>query len=273
MRDRTAIEPFVIPAYSLRDSTRRLLRDPVSSFPQPDLLIGAGHRTHIPMLLARRLRGGKTVVLMKPSLPLRWFDFRLIPSHDGVAEVLPHTIVTQGALNTVTPAKQRDAALGLLLIGGPSRHYGWDENALMSQLRRILGSTGGVNWLVTDSRRTPPGTSALLQSLPAGASFISHRDTPPDWLEQQLTRAGSVWVSEDSVSMMYEALTSGAAVGLLPLPLTRTGRVARAIADLAGADRITHYRDWLEGKPLAKAEEALHESRRCAGLLLDALRK
>ncbi|MDX1698650.1 MAG: ELM1/GtrOC1 family putative glycosyltransferase, partial [Thiohalobacterales bacterium] len=41
--------------------------------PDPDLLLGAGRATHLPMLAARRARGGRAVVLMKPGLPLSWF--------------------------------------------------------------------------------------------------------------------------------------------------------------------------------------------------------
>ncbi|MDQ2694705.1 MAG: mitochondrial fission ELM1 family protein, partial [Pseudomonadota bacterium] len=50
--------------------------------PAPDLILGAGHRTHLSLLAARRSRGGRAVVLMSPSLPLRWFDLCLIPEHD-----------------------------------------------------------------------------------------------------------------------------------------------------------------------------------------------
>ena len=42
--------------------------------PIPDLIVGVGHRTHPWMLLSRLVCGGKVVVLMKPSLPHRWFD-------------------------------------------------------------------------------------------------------------------------------------------------------------------------------------------------------
>jgi mitochondrial fission protein ELM1 len=52
------------------------------SLPPPDLIIGAGHHTHFAMLAARRAFGGRCVVLMRPSLPLAWFDLCLIPRHD-----------------------------------------------------------------------------------------------------------------------------------------------------------------------------------------------
>ena len=38
--------------------------------PTPDIVLGAGHRTHLSLLAARRVHRGKAVVLMRPSLPL-----------------------------------------------------------------------------------------------------------------------------------------------------------------------------------------------------------
>ena len=74
---------------------------------------------------------------------------------------------------------------------------------------------------LTTSRRTPPGWLAYLrQHLEPGLlrrlSLHDWRGLEPDWLVQRLPLADSVWVSEDSVSMVYEALTAGAH----PLPGT-----------------------------------------------------
>ena len=52
--------------------------------PDPDILLGAGHATHVALLACKRARGGRTVVLMQPSLPRQWFDLCIVPSHDGV---------------------------------------------------------------------------------------------------------------------------------------------------------------------------------------------
>jgi len=56
--------------------------------------------------------------------------------------------------------------------------------------------------------------------------------------------AGSayVWVTEDSVSMVYEALSSGAKVGLLPVPRkTKTSRVIRGLDSLKQSNHILSY--------------------------------
>ncbi|MDX5411056.1 MAG: mitochondrial fission ELM1 family protein, partial [Thauera sp.] len=70
------------------------------TLPDPDLLLGAGHATHMPLLAARRARGGRAVVLMRPSLPGNWFDLCAIPQHDA-PHPAEHVFITQGVLNRV----------------------------------------------------------------------------------------------------------------------------------------------------------------------------
>ena len=91
---------------------------PGQGLPDPALLIGAGHATHLPMLAARIARGGKAVVLMKPSLPLYWFDLCLIPEHDR-PPVRDNVVATQGVLNTGRASDCATPGIGLILVGGP----------------------------------------------------------------------------------------------------------------------------------------------------------
>lgn len=55
---------------------------PGRGLPSPDLILGAGHTTHLHLLAAKKAAAGRTVVLMRPSLPVSWFDLTLIPGHD-----------------------------------------------------------------------------------------------------------------------------------------------------------------------------------------------
>ena len=64
--------------------SRRLLND--NDQQKPDLLIGAGRRTHLAMLMARWRYGGRIIVLMKPDLPRFLFDLCIIPEHDGMRQ-------------------------------------------------------------------------------------------------------------------------------------------------------------------------------------------
>ena len=78
-----------------------------------------------------------------------------------------------------------------------------------------------------------------------------------------------MWVSEDSVSMIYESLSSGARVGLLPVPVKRHGRVSRGIERLVEDGWLTRFRYWEAGSPLPPPPRVLRESDRCAGLVLE----
>jgi mitochondrial fission protein ELM1 len=254
---------ITVPAYaSVLSSlmTRRFL--PGVGLPPPDLLVGAGHRTHLPLLAARRAHGGRTIVLMKPSLPRAWFDLCVIPEHDGVTGA--NVFTTRGALNPVEPGK-KDARAGLILIGGPSRHHGWSENDVLSQVETIVASEKGINWKLTTSRRTPSATTARLRALSfRNLTVVPVSETGPGWLSEQLAVATQAWVTADSVSMVYEALTANAATGILNVPAKRESRVARGIAALSRDGLVTDFADWQRGQKLAPPAEPFNEATRVA---------
>lgn len=246
-------------------------RFPRNEFPAPDLIVGAGHATHPTLLAARRTCGGRAVVLMKPSLPRRCFDLCILPEHDGVAADA-HTLVTAGALNRMQASNRLDPDRGLLLIGGVSKHFEWDNDAIQVQIKSILARTPGMQWTLTTSRRTPDD---FLPHLPAAANLgvTPHTATSPDWLPDQLAHCGTAWVTPDSASMVYEALTAGVAVGVFDLPVHPKSRVGRAIAHLADAQRITRFVRWCAHGTLSPNTDPLAEADRCAAWILECLKK
>ena len=247
-----------------------LKRAPDSTLPAPDLIVGAGHATHL-TLLAARACGGRSVVLMKPSLPRTRFDLCILPAHDSVAADA-QTLVTEGALNRIRSSNTLDPTLGLILIGGASPHFEWDSDAVQLQIKSILARTPEVHWTLTTSRRTP---AEFLAQLPSAANLdiVPHTATSPDWLPAQFAQSGTVWVTPDSASMVYEALTAGADVGVFDLPVNPTSRVGRAIAHLADAQRVTRFVNWCAHGTLHPNTHPLAEADRCAHWILEWLKK
>ena len=244
---------------------------PGEGLPDPDLIIGAGHATHLSLLCAKRARGGRTVVIMKPGLPLSWFDVCLIPEHD---EPPPHprVCITRGALTALSGGGIHAPDQGVILVGGPSRHCRWDNDSLLAQIRTILECQPRVTWHITDSPRTPPATRAALDLLkyPNG-KFISHKNTDSDWVSVKLSASGSAWVSADSLSMIYESLSSGAATGVLSVPTEADSKIGRSVEALRKKGMITCFADWDRGARLTPPAETLNEAERCARFLLDGL--
>lgn len=229
----------------------------------PDLLIGAGHATHPGLLAARRVFGGQLIVLMKPSLPRFLFDLVIAPEHDGLPEA-GNVICTRGVLNAMRPGAKR-AGRVLLLLGGISRHGRWSDARVLAQVERVLAAAG-PDFCISDSRRTPPELSQQLRAR-YGSGFQSWQDCPPGWLGEQLAVAETAWVSEDSASMVYEALGAGCRVGILPLEEgRRDSRVLAGLHRLAAEGRIS-YLDESAALPMAGALPVLQEADRVAALM------
>ena len=242
-----------------------------SLLPDPWLLIGAGHSTHLPLLAARRARGGRAVVLMKPDLPKRWFDLCVIPDHDRPRQA-PNVLATRGSLNRMqavsNAADTGHNRRGLLMIGGPSRHYHWDHEQVIEQLAGVIRYSPVRHWVLTTSRRTPPGFAERVRDMIFNRNLKltihSWRDTPDQWLALQLERACCTWVTEDSVSMIYEALTAAIPVVLLSVPPRRQDRIVRGVEVLVASGNVLRFSHWSRGIPLPRSMEVFDEANRAA---------
>ncbi|MEM7791356.1 MAG: mitochondrial fission ELM1 family protein [Verrucomicrobiota bacterium] len=272
LRRRTDVELFSLSASSKFSALRYGFLGQTSdldALPTPDLIIGSGHATHPGILAARRRRGGKAIVLMKPSLPTRLFDLCLIPEHDRPKRD-DNVIETLGVLNPVLASTQSDESKGLFLIGGPSEHFGWDSEVLRGVLRAIVMRSPEIEWTLTSSRRTPKSFWGELESInEPNLEMISHEDTAVGWVREHLDKSKWVWVTEDSVSMVYEALTAGARVGLLPVPAKgKTSRVQGSIDSLREKGWVVRYPDALMDGAKTSAR-ILQEADRCAEIILE----
>ncbi|MDX1757532.1 MAG: ELM1/GtrOC1 family putative glycosyltransferase [Marinobacter sp.] len=214
------------------------------SLPAPNLILAAGSSTHRLLLSLRRLKRCRTVVLMKPSFPLGWVDAAIIPQHDDVSPGA-RILLSDGVLNAITPlARLADKPEALVLIGGPSRHFEWNDNAVFDQVLQLMQQHPDWRWTLSGSRRTPTELSERLRSL-AGpkVTVVDHRRTGPRWLAERLSQSRAVWVTPDSNSMVYEAVTSGVPTGLFELAPVPHSRIARGIANLVESGRAALWRD------------------------------
>lgn len=240
-----------------------------AGFPKPDIILAAGHATHGALLWLTRKHRAKSIVLMKPSLPMSWFDLCIVPAHDfPVGYQNDRVVLTRGALNRLTSSETEKTGK-LILIGGPSKTHGWDGPALIDKLAMATDRGG---WELSDSRRTPAGFLDDVRAKLPGITAFPHQETPPEWVTERLRRAKEVWVTEDSVSMIYEALTSGAKVGLLPVPRIRAdARILKGIDHLLENGFLTTFSEWEKSCRILAPPEILREADRCAEWVLGKL--
>lgn len=236
--------------------------------PRPDWIIATGHGTHLCAIVLSRWLRARSIILMKPSLPTALFDACLIPSHDLINRTLQANVIpTTGALNRITHSREKEA-MGLIMVGGDSKEFSLEEEDLRRAISAVIQSQK-LDWHITDSRRTADGFLSSLHDLPA--TLHPHQNTGSEWLPRQLTRASVAWVTRDSVSMIYEALSSGARVGLLPMkPRKPHSKISEAVDQLCAQGYLTTFKDLqqtgrlLQSPPLAEAD-------RCAEILLHQL--
>ena len=231
----------------------------------PDLIIAAGHKTHWGLLALKRCCGGRAVVLMNPSLPLRFFDICLIPRHDKPPK-RDNVIETLGAINRLVPSRLQKPGLGLILLGGESRHFTWDTDTVLKQIKSLLEKQVERNWTIATSRRTPSECCEAIRTTFPGIELVLPDSVSKDWLPQKIQKSEQVWVTEDSISMIYEALTSGVKTGLIRLEKLANNNITRVAEEI---DRLLAERRVMTlSSGVADTHAGLNEANRCASILL-----
>ena len=235
----------------------------------PDLLIGAGRRTHLLMARVRWHLGSRTVCLMRSTLPRFCYDLALVPEHDWLWSERK-VLRTLGALGPSIPSAP-SAECGLILLGGENDHFYWSDEEVCASVSAIVAQNPRVHWQISDSPRSSKNLISAVDRALHGADnaeTVHYLDNDPQWLTQTLARAGQVWVSSDSASMLYEALSSAARVGVIELTSKRANnKLAAGIDALRREQRV----GTLSAGPLdaqALKVEPLREQVRCARWIL-----
>ena len=240
---------------------------------KPDMLIAAGSASHRLLLTWKRQFNCFACVLMKPDFPLSWVDAAIIPEHDGVP-ARDNILLTRGVVNAVTPvAELPRLARGLILVGGPSKHFSWSSSTVAAQIHQLCRDATGIHWTLADSRRTPAQfREQVLINIPPNTELVPHETTRPDWLPRILGQVRQAWVTPDSVSMVYEALTAGLPTGLFDLAPRCKSRVAEGIDRLRSEHLVTGFSERQRLLTEQQARPELWEAERAALWLLERWR-
>ena len=242
----------------------------LTAMPKPNLILGAGNATHLPMLLSKLRFHAPCVVLMKPSLPTILFDLVLVPHHDFCSN-FGNVHTTRGVLCPI-PNARPDATRGVILLGGDSRHYHWNTESVVEAVFGICGANPEKQWTICDSPRSPSDLLGSLSPLPNGTTR-QWRTTSETFITELLNASSETWVTSDSVTMLYEALNTGVPVGVIKLQTKRkTNKLDRGIQDLAKHKQVHLTSAGYSIDPDLSMMPPGQELRRCAKLCLPLLK-
>ena len=237
--------------------------------PWPELLITCGRKSAAVSVAIRRAARGRcfTVHIQNPRAPLRHFDLVVPPRHDGIAG--PNVLATRVALHRLTPEalaaagetwRDRLGALNVaVLLGGRSRSHRFTPETVEALANDLAGLEGPI--AVTASRRTEPGVIAALRARLPHARFWDGAGCNP--YLGMLALARHIVVTEDSVSMTSEAVSTGK-----PVYAARMAGGNRRLARFQAALREEGIIRPFEGRLAEWRYEPINETPRVAAELL-----
>jgi hypothetical protein len=198
--------------------------------PWPDLVLASGRKSIAAALHIKRQSNGKTLVVQvqDPRIPARLFDLVTVPQHDPTRG--DNVITTIGALHRVTAAKLAEEATkfpllqelpaprAAVMIGGNSKAHRLTEENAAALAARLQELAEDYSLMITVSRRTPPTCLDILQKTLADNPRVYFWDgSGANPYFAFLEYADILLVTEDSVSMTSEAISTGKPVYTIPM--------------------------------------------------------
>ena len=241
-----------------------------------DLLIGTGSQTHLSLLLYKKQYHIPAVTCMLPPTYLRSsFDICFVPIHDGV-EQKANIFVTAGAPNCSIDYCRHKPECGLILLGGiDEKSHFWLDDTIVSNVRKIIAREPNVHWTISSSPRTPENTIQKIKKIDklySNCSFYHYKETDKGWVEEQYNKSTFVWVTSDSISMIYEALTAGCKVGLFPMEWKKSGNKFQKNEKMLFDKNMTlSFASWERDGFYLKQQQNINEAQRCAEHILETL--
>lgn len=220
--------------------------DPLSP-PWPDLVITCGRRS-APLGLAIKKQNPKRtfcVHIQDPIFNVKEFDLIVAPEHDHLKG--PNVVSTKGALHKITKEKIQEGVqahqslfkglprpYSVVLIGGKTNRYNMPLKALEALIQSILQirdvTQGSV--LVTPSFRTP-FKDVLKKTLENEPNIFLADFEKVNPYFAMLGVADTLFVTDDSSSMLCEACFTGKPVYILPLLGHKNSKCKKFIEELA----------------------------------------
>lgn len=228
---------------------RRVYGVEPNELPQPNLIVSAGGNTLAANIALARLTGAPNIFFgslrqySANDFSLALNSYPATQSGGNQARILKPSPADPSTMRGFDGGKE--PSICGLLLGGPSGDTRWTEHdwEILFQFLRQTHLHKGMTWVVSNSRRTPPGVSDRFRALsedPAGPvrRFIDVRTAGSGTLTELFQECAAVAVTADSSAMLSEAVWM------------RLPTVALRPADISLPKKEVEYREWLETRHL-----------------------
>ena len=209
----------------------------------PTILIGAGHGVYSKILQGkkylRKLNDQDifSIAVLRPSYKINSFDLIIAPEHDFRRRNLPKNVISfQGSLapTSQTPIDENKA---IIAIGGPSKHYKFDQEILTEQLHYILSIHPKHKFKIFNSRRTPDALNLKLKNELdnySNVKFIHLNSPESNTFQETLNESALKFVTPDSSNLVFEALSTQGYTYLIQIERSKYRRIfgAKKIREL-----------------------------------------
>jgi len=238
-------------------SLTKASKEEVLADPGPDLTISVGHRSVPAILILRRRSKGRmrSIHLGFPRVFPGEFDLVIttpqypVPDHPNVFRI-PFAFTGRANTHRMPVGEQLSALPSprrLLIVGGPTKFWEIDEDALHDRLAALIEQTRGEggSLLVTTSPRTPAavrkhlGDALKVSDVPF---LLAGPGETPDYASL-LAVADTIDVTADSVAMVSDAIWTGKPVKLVPIVNNLTGRIIVRASEIIRPGRRLYPRD------------------------------
>ena len=205
----------------------------------PDVIIGAGSKTNIPMLRHKLHKKTKVISVMKPQFFQKRFDLILAPRHDFLA--IPENVHTYiGSLAKVRISNNLEN-IGLIVIGGINRHFDFNHDHILLQINFITSLYPEINWIVFNSRRTPQKFNTEIKKNKDIKKFVNFNENFEP-LDNYISKAKIKFVTPDSINMIFESLSSSGETFLFEMKKFKDNKITILIEDI----KINKFVGYLE---------------------------
>lgn len=242
--------------------------EPVIIKPETDVLISmAGKGSRVAALLGG-IHKIPVIQIQDPRMSLKNFTLVIANEHDHLKGEKVVTVRT--ALHPVTQEKldqarqnwqgrlcQEERCLLGVLLGGTNGRYefGKKEAVMIAERIRDFITARQMACVITASRRTSPEVLSVMKTLlqPCGVRFLGGEGKENPYLGI-LACSDCLAVTEDSVSMISEAVATTCPVGILPLSGQST-RLKSFVRGLEKMGRVVPFDRDMRLSPMEKLDD------------------